>query len=197
MTPFRTNWLTLDPTPVALGTSASDSFSWSDLWDTTTTSLRNVWRTVFIETQRNPIYDEVGDWMSSLSSDQNPNNEPGQPEPTSLLNSWLLAGLLAPVAVIASLLLVWWATRRRKAKDNRSSNGASGPEMVLYHRWLALASRKLGLVPESSQTPLEFADLAGLRASATTAVGSVGRPAGLIRTALLPCPLRRAATFLF
>jgi len=35
----RYYWLTLDPTPVPLGTSASGSFSWSDLWDSTTTSV--------------------------------------------------------------------------------------------------------------------------------------------------------------
>ena len=158
----RYYWLTLDPTPVPLGTSATGSFSWSDLWDSTTTSVRNLWRTVFIETQRNPVYDEIGDWFSSISSDHGPKDRPAQPEQaTSLLNPWWLAGLLSPVAIIASLLLVRRATRRRKTDANGLSNGASDPEMILYHRWLALASYKLGLVPVSSQTPLEFADLVG------------------------------------
>jgi protein-glutamine gamma-glutamyltransferase len=155
----RDFWLTLDPTPVTLATSTSGSFSWSDWWDTTANSIRSVWRSVFIETQRNPIYDEMGDLATAALSDERLDVTTSGLRQALVQSRWWVAGALTGVGVIASWLIFRRARRRLRGERNRSASTSA--EMILYERWLGLASRKFGLVPASSQTPLEFAEIVG------------------------------------
>jgi hypothetical protein len=152
-------WLTLDPTPITLGTSLGSAFSWSDLWDATVNSIRSVWRTVFIETQRNPLYDEIGDLTAGALPDAPLDADRFR---QSLLRSrWWVAGVLAGAGVIGSWLILRRARRRLRAQKILGFSTPTSAEMLLYERWLGLASRKFGLVPTSSQTPLEFAEVVG------------------------------------
>jgi protein-glutamine gamma-glutamyltransferase len=152
-------WLTLDPTPVSLATSSSGSFSWSDLWDTTANSIRTVWRSVFIETQRNPVYDEMGDLATAALSEERLEGAASWfRQALAQSRLWVVAAL-AGVGVIASWLIIRRARRRLRAERNHGSIASTSAEMILYQRWLGLASHKFGLVPASSQTPLEFADV--------------------------------------
>jgi hypothetical protein len=152
-------WLTLDPTPVTQGTSLGSAFSWSDLWDTTVNTIRSFWRTVFIETQRNPLYDEIGDLATGTLPDAPLDADWFR---QALLGSrWWVAGALTGVGVIGSLLIFRRARRRLWAERKLGVSAPTSAEMILYERWLGLASRKFGLVPASSQTPLEFARVVG------------------------------------
>jgi hypothetical protein len=80
---------------------------------------------------------------------------------TLLQSRWWVAGAFTAVGVIASWLIFRRARRRLRAGRNLGSGASTSAEMILYERWLGLASRRFGLVPASSQTPLEFAEVVG------------------------------------
>jgi transglutaminase-like putative cysteine protease len=164
------DWLTLDPTPAAVGEVSSSTLArW---WNAGRRSGLEFWRALIVDFNS----DEQADLLAWLTAR-------GGSAMSQRGGTKAVGGLLA--VLVAGILL--WRYRRKAgwllAGLHRRGTRRSSLPVPFYRRLLALLERRLDLAPAPGQTPREFGTAAGeaLRRRPATS-GLADLPGVLIET---------------
>jgi transglutaminase-like putative cysteine protease len=149
-------WLVLDPTP-AREFRPTHGLSWSRWWGEWQSSVRDLWKGLILDYNLETQVDAAAALWTGLALDQRPNELVGWFRKGPLTGQSWAARWTALAIGPAVLLAGWWFRRARRHRSG--SRKATASSVVFYDRYLKVVSRRCGLAPQPSHTPLEFASL--------------------------------------